>query len=452
MRGKYLFTTLLMVCLATSLEAQQIEVDGFKQEKRTWLKRLLGKAPSSDKQFALLDLYTTEKGFSFIANGKDAAEAKEGDGLVTVKLPHKTRYLTVKHQVYGQYTWRVPKKWLKRKKHYRANLLASDPTHEYKLQQQWVVLNVSPGNAIVQIDSVHQLIRDGSLAAKLSVGSHTYTVEAPFYEALTDSFVLSDTAKLVLDVRLQPVYSYLTVKTPWKSGRIFVDGLPIGQGEGVSGRLIAGSHQVSVFLGTTCCYLGQVDVDRAEKKTIVLNQSDFSIHHMKKPDIAHEVSPTELIPSAAELQRGAKPDSAQITLSVADGDTEIWLDRERIGLGQWSGPLAVGYHLVSTKKDGLESEPTELWITDTYPQEIKLAVPQTSTGMVNIHANVVGAVIRLDGKLQGVTPLVLSGLSPKQDYLITVSKEGYMTVKKRIRPKGNEMTDVSIKMKKISND
>ena len=135
MRSRCLFIALLMVCMATSLEAQQIEVDGFRKVRRTWLKRLLGKASASDKQNALLDLYTTEKGFSFIANGKDSAAAEEGNGLVTVKLPHKTRYVTIKHQTYGQYTWRVPTKWLKRKKHYRANLLASDPTKEYKLQQ-----------------------------------------------------------------------------------------------------------------------------------------------------------------------------------------------------------------------------------------------------------------------------------------------------------------------------
>ena len=43
----------------------------------------------TNKQQAILDLKTSEKGFTFLADGKQAIQAEEGDGIVTLKtIPH----------------------------------------------------------------------------------------------------------------------------------------------------------------------------------------------------------------------------------------------------------------------------------------------------------------------------------------------------------------------------
>ena len=265
MRNERLLIIVLIFCWALSMAAQQMEVHDFKHHKRyIWNRSKV----AVDKQRALLDLYTTEKGFTFFANGKEAAEAEEGDGLITVKLPNKTRYVTIKHDTYGQLTWRVPKKYLKRKKHYCATLLTSDPTKKYQLKNQWVTLTISPENAVAQIDSVMQLVRDGKVALFLPVGKHRYEVQSPYYEAVCDSFVLTDTAKVELAINLQPVYAYVVVKTPWNSGKIYVDGQQIGKGQAQSGRLADGEHRLAVFLSDYCIYDKPFQIGRAEKKLI----------------------------------------------------------------------------------------------------------------------------------------------------------------------------------------
>lgn len=437
---RWAFAFLLMFCQAAVLQAQQMAVENYARLKRPLWNR---EAVTVDKQKALLDVYTPEKGFSFTANGKDAVEVEEGDGLITLKLPNKTRYVTIKHDTYGQYTWRVPVKFLKKKRHYRATLIATDPTKAYKLQQQWVVMNISPDNAIVQMDSVYQLLRQGTVAFSLPLGTHTYKVESPFYQAVCDSFILTDTTKVEMNIRLQPVYSYVTVKTPWPYGDIYVDGLNIGREEGTSGRLMEGNHRLSVFMAGSCCYDGPFQIGKAEKKIITLTKKDFKLQAVRN----QYVEP--IIPASDSASAQAAPLlKATVTLKADSMDTEIWVDREMVGKGQWIGKLDEGYHQVTTKSVDIESEPYSLWITDDFPLTVNLSVPKTSMGLVNVHGNVVGASIFVDGALKGATPTVLTGLSPKRRYTILVSKEGYKSVKKHVWPRGNELVDVPVKMKK----
>ena len=432
---------LMLCCWLLPLGAQQMWVEDFTRLRRpVWNRNKV----LIDKHLALLDLKTEQKGFAFAADGRKPAEAEDGDGVITVKLPHKTRFLTIKHADYGQYTWRVPVNHLKRKRHYRATLQTLDQSKEYKLPWQWVVFDISPDNAILRIDSATYLLRQGSKVLRLPVGKHGYVVESPFYEAVTDSLVLTDTSKLRLDIRLQPIYSYLTVKTPWHKGRIYVDDQPIGMQECTSFRLNEGRHALSVYLHDTCCYHALFDIGRAEKKVVELTEKDYYPQAGQKPKPVAVISQQQdsvAVPEQTLVQ-------APVKLTAADDSTEIWLNCEKVGNGQWSGVLPEGFYMVTTRKNLIESEPTWLWITDEFPQELNLAVPQTSQGMLNIYSNVQGAEIYVNEVLMGVTPCVIQGLLPTRNYNVRVQKEGYKEVKQTVRPKGNDVMDVFIKMKK----
>lgn len=440
---------LLLVCTAACVEAQQMEVTDFTRLKRPIWKR---SKVTVDKQKAIIDLTTTEKGFTFLANGKEAAEAAEGEGVITVKVPHKTRFLTIKHEQFGQLTWRVPKKYLKRKKHYRATLLANDPTKVYKPQQQWVVIDIDPHDAIVRMDSTTTLVTNGQYSEYLSLGTHTYQIEAPFFESLTDSFQLSDTARVSFAVKLQPIYSYVTVNTPWEQGEIYIDGLYVDKGNGTSRRIEEGQHRLSVFQYSNCIYDGTFTIGRAEKQTITLSSSDFNPSGIKKPESGlPNTAPVLLQASTSQPRPQALHDAtvqAPVTLKAPDGDTEIFVDRERVGKGEWSGKLVQGYHIVNTMKDSIESPPVALWINDSSQQVLDLAVPEVSKAMINIYGNVTGAGIYINGQHMGNTPLIVQQLPANKTYHVCLKKEGYKDAKVTIVPKGNEMTDLKIKLKK----
>ena len=422
--------------------AQTMEVKDFSRLKRPLWNR---SKVTVEKHQALIDLQTTEKGFTFKADGTKEAEAQEADGLVTVKVPHKTRFLTIAHPTYGQLTWRVPVKYLKRKKHYHATLLTSDPTKEYKLDHQWVVVQVEPANAIVRMDSVVHLLRDGSLAVNLPLGMHTYQVESPFYEAVTDSFCLSDTAKYVLNVTLQPAYSYLKVVTPWPDADIYVDGQKLDPTESTSSRLMAGTHQLSVRKGGLSYYDSPVQIGRAEKRVVTLTQNDFDPRWMPKVTV---IQPQASADSLQVAQQTVLEPTAPVTLKAATADTEILVDRVVVGRGEWSGQLTKGYHQLTTRQDSVESAPSDLWIDSELPQEQQLTVPQTSQAMLNIHSNVVGAQIFINNRLVGQTPFIAEHLQAGQTYEVRLEKQGYKQVRRNVQPKGNELTDLYIKMKR----
>ena len=378
---------LMMIALATLANAQQMGIEDFSRLKRPFWKR---SKVTVDKQKAIIDLYTQEKGFAFTANGKEAAEAEEGDGVITVKVPTKTHHLTIKHPQYGTLTWRVPVKYLKRKKHYRATLLATDSTKKYKLKEQWVQFEVSPKNAIVHMDTTIILLRDGLMAKYLPLGKHTYQVEAPFYEELTDSFELADSAKTMLNIALQPTYSYLTVSTQMPKADLRVDGVSINKQEETSTRLIPGEHRLSLHYKGNCYYDEPFTIGLGEKKHIEVALKDLRL----RPAAEKSKKVLALAPPA-------EANDSTATAGAKEAD----------------------------------------------PKDMAASLPLDMRGMVNIHSNVIGARISISGQYVGETPCIVQDLSSRRSYVITLEKEGYKTVKTAVRPRGNELTDLNIKMK-----
>ena len=147
---KRLLGILLIAILSLPCAAQKISIGQFKRVKFDLATQ---KLLPVDKKMATLDLKTDEKGFTFKADGKTEIAAQEGDGQITLLAPHKTAFILVKHPEYGQLIWKVPGKGLRKKKHYQAIMQTDKPGKEYKLSKQWVVFQVIPENAILQVDS-----------------------------------------------------------------------------------------------------------------------------------------------------------------------------------------------------------------------------------------------------------------------------------------------------------
>ena len=59
-----------------------------------------------------------------------------------------------------------------------------------------------------------------------------------------------------------------------------------------------------------------------------------------------------------------------------------------------------------------------------------------------------GASIYVNEVCMGVTPCVVQGLLSGHNYDILLQKDGYKEVRQTVRPRGNDIRDVFIKMKK----
>ena len=443
---KRLLGILLIAILSLPCVAQKISIGQFKRVKFDFAKK---KMYPVDKKMATLDLKTDEKGFTFKADGKTEIAAQEGDGQITLLAPHKTAFILVKHPEYGQLIWKVPGKGLRKKKHYQAIMQTDKPGKEYKLSKQWVVFQVIPENAILQVDSTVALVRDGTAQFELPLGKHGYHAEAPFYEELSDSVEVVDSAKLVVPVVLQSVYSYLTVKLPIAEGLIFVDSEPIGKGEATSGHLQPGDHHLIVMQEETCFADTVINMGVGEKKVLALKASDLRARPLMaraiNPQPIEEVKDSTVTDSLAAVPQDSL--KAPVTITAPDAETQIWLNREPLAYGKWEGQLGIGFYSVSTLKEGLESKPIFLWVDDTLPKVVDLSLPKASYGVLNIHSNVVGATILINRVEVGVTPCILENLPATVACKILLKKKGYRDAAITVMPVPNDMLNVEINMK-----
>lgn len=429
----------LVLAQLLPLAAQQMSVEGFSRLKRPFWNP---KSVTLDKGCALMDFVTEEKGFEFLANGNKAAEVEEGDGIITVKMPHRTTWAAIQHPEFGHLAWKVPGgKHLKRNRHYRAYLFAGNPAQDYKPSSQWVVFHLSPADVLLQVDSIIKPVRSDVVEYYLPVGTHSYRAEAPFYEVEEGSFNLSDSARMDIALNLQPFFSFLTVKFQGPEGDLYVDNNPVSKEEATSMRLGEGYHRVAVFWGERCFYDSLLFVAKAEKKVLELTGKDMYPRDLRKTDPV-PVNPPKSLENGEQPLRGSV-----VKLFSADPEAEIWLDRECVGKGQWEGWLPQGFHMVSTLKDGVESEPTSVWVEDDFPQEITLKASGIGVGLLNIHCNVSGAGIDIDGTDYGEAPRIVR-LDASRRYKVTLSKDGYKSTSRKVAPRGNHMVEVYMKLKK----
>lgn len=436
-----------MIFLTLAAYAQEMHIEQYAKLKKGPFNI---KHVVIDKQQAILDLKTGEKGFTFLADGKTSVQAEEGDGMLTLKVPNKTAFIVIKHSDYGQLTWKVPgKEGLRKKKHYQATLITLSPEKEYKLQKQWVIFEIQPPRAILTIDSTMTAIHEDKTQFSLPIGKHTYRVEAPFHQEVVDSFELDDQERQLVQVFLQPFYSYLTVKTAIEDCDIYVDGQRIGKGLGTSGHLFEGTHRLTVIKDQYRYYDADVSIGRSEKRRIELSASEL----YPRKTIKHGAPRLQPVTtdSLATVNMTAPTIYAPVTITAADDSTGIWVDRELKGHGSWEGRLEAGFHLISTEKEGMESRSTTLWIDDESPKQIDLLAPMASFGLVNVHSNEIGANVYINDKLVGTTPCVVKDLPAGWKIKVRLEKEGFHQAEKDVRIISNDLVDINLKLIKNNN-
>lgn len=437
--NRLLHAILCMLCLVPALvSAQQIKVADFVRLKQPLLHP---RTYTVDKQFALLDLYTQEKGFEFLI-GKQPIPVQEGDGMVTLMLPDMTTFFTIKHPDYGQLAWKVLGSPLRRKKHYQAQLITDSPDKEFSVSHQWAVFHLQPSQAIVTIDSTMHRILSGQLQVLLPIGRHSIRVETPFYEELADTFVLLDTSRLDMHISLHPLYSYLEVTSEVPDAEIRLNGNPIGKGKARSGRISPGIHELALYHGTLCIYRSPVTLASGERRILSIGGEFAKNSNGDLPGIGtaagHDAA-TSLIANDEQ------PDSFYI--QAFDDSTEIWVNREMVGHGSWKEQLEPGVYAVSTRKDGLESRTQYVQVGGGSRQQVKMPTPYASYGWLSVSCNVVDAQVWLDGKLAGSTPCIIPNLHIRKKYLLRITKDGYKPYERIITIRGNDMLRVEGKLK-----
>lgn len=424
--------------------AQRMHVEDFGRYKKPFLHKA---SFTTDKRQALLDFFTNEKGFQFFVEDAPVA-ATEGEGMVTLALPHRTGSLIIKHPVYGQLAWKVPNGVLKKKKHYHAYLHTESLEKEFRQQKQWALISTVPERAIVYVDTVIHPLLDGNLSLYLPLGRHVCRIESPFYQTLNDTIELTDIVRFEKRYVLQPFYAYLTVETDWPDARICLDGDSLGLQRVETSRLMPGRYRLTVNQGDSLYYEQWLELANAERKVVDLHGIELRPFPQLGQSIEMSGFPDEVLADSMASD-GLQEQSGQwagIHITAFDADTEIWLNRERVGQGEWRGNLAPGFYAVSSRKEGLDSRTDFFWVDAGKSVELNLISPLADYGLLNVSCDEVDATVFLNGLAIGSAPCVLRNLPVGRTYRVRLVK-GRKAAETLVRLRGNDIVNVKLKLK-----
>ncbi len=430
---KLFLCIILLFSIQYTINAQELRIIGYSKTKNP----VLGKSKAkTSKHSAIIDLYTNEKGFSFTI-GTTPVEAQQGDEFITLTLPHKTSHFTIKHPEYGQYTWKVPSDVLKKKHHYKATIFTDSPTKEFKITKQWAVLNIQPSRAIVTIDSTLIRTSTGEIQVYLPIGKHIINIQSPFHNSYTGEFELTDSIRYEQKFYLEPIYSYLTVSIPLKDAEIYLNKELLGRENVSSSKLLPGKYELTVKKGKSIIYREEITLETAERKHVdIASVADYSSNNAYKSYDSLNL-------------KGAQIDSLQI--KAFDADTQIWVNREKVANGSWSQMVPEGFYAISTRKGDKESATQYVYVGDGTKNKYSLASPSNNYGWINISCNIIDANVYLNNKYVGKTPCIIESLPIDKTYIVKVVKQGYSSVHKEIKLKGNDIVNVSLELKKVKN-
>lgn len=424
--------------------AQRMHVEDFGRYKKPFLHKA---SFTTDKRQALLDFFTNEKGFQFFVEDAPVA-ATEGEGMVTLALPHRTGSLIIKHPVYGQLAWKVPNGVLKKKKHYHAYLHTESLEKEFCQQKQWALISTVPERAIVYVDTVIHPLLDGNLSLYLPLGRHVCRIESPFYQTLNDTIELTDIVRFEKRYVLQPFYAYLTVETDWPDARICLDGDSLGLQRVETSRLMPGRYRLTVNQGDSLYYEQWLELANAERKVVDLHGIELRPFPQLGQSIELSGFPDEVLADSMASD-GLQEQSGQwadVHITAFDANTEIWLNRERVGQGEWRGNLAPGFYAVSSRKEGLDSRTDFFWVDAGKSVELNLISPLADYGLLNVSCDEVDATVFLNGLAIGSAPCVLRNLPVGRTYRVRLVK-GRKAAETLVRLRGNDIVNVKLKLK-----
>ena len=263
-------------------------------------------------------------------------------------------------------------------------------------------MHVTPADAFVEVTEngmkTPWRVVDGIATKVLNYGTYAYSVSANRYYAEEGQFTLSDSQNSKTVV-LKPKFGWLNVSggaetkgayayaTHKQTGaRLSLGSIPLKEKE-----LDAGEYQVWIQQDKYKDYTATVVIE--EGKTNLLNVS-------------------------------LVPNFVHVTLTTQQG-ADILIDGTKMGTSRYSGTLELGDYTIETRQASHKSVYTQVSLSSASAgKTIALNNPIPIYGSLMIDGTPMDAVVYLDGKNVGNTPLIVNELLIGE-HTVRLEKEGY---------------------------
>ena len=407
---------MLWVFVATTLSAQNISVASFKMLPNDLTANTYG---TSEKDFngevaALIKVVTSEQGLVFEGGMVGIVKTRQEVGEVWVYVPHGIKKITVRHQQLGvlrDYFFPIP---IEKARTYEMVLTTGrvETVVTHAVTKQYVLFNVSPANASVELgDELLTVDESGCAAKNVPYGTYDYRVSCANYHTTAGKVTVTAAGKAEVNVTLRPNFGWLKLDAAdeaYHGAYVYINNERVGQLPYTSDELKSGTYKVRVAKSMYKSYESQVMVADNETTT---------------------------------QQVTLIPNFASVTL-VADADGEIWVDGEKKGTGTWSGPLETGDYTVEVRKPSHRTASEIVHVTGTGEKTVQLKSPTPIYASLELESTPLRATVLIDGAEVGETPMM------KTDVLVgthrvVFKKEGYTPVERTVVVRENEENHLS---------
>ena len=276
-------------------------------------------------------------------------------------------------------------------------------------QKVHLIVKADQENATVYIDDEPLGTKEASKLL-MQGSTHTWMIKCNMYHTETGSVTLDE--RTVIDKKLRPNFGYLNVSTtPEQGAKVFVDEEYVGLSPVKTDKLKSGSHSVRVMK----------DMYKMTEKTFTVNDGQIT---------------------NATLNMSAN--FVNVTINT-DSQSDIYVDEEYKGKGQWTGRLSDGSHIFEARKANHLASKKSLDLVLGETKTISIDAPKPINGEIEINSSPMGATIYIDGKNYGETPNYISDILIGEHELKLV-KQGCAEVKKTIIIREGETLTVNEKL------
>lgn len=393
-----LITLLFSILIAVHVYSQTISVASFKLLGTDLTANTAGtmEKDQNGETAALIKVVTTQVGFSFDGGSMGIVKTRQTPGEVWVYVPRSSKKITIKHSQLGVL-----------RDYYYPISIESGRTYEMVLttgvvqtiikqtsNSQYLVLKVSPNNAIVELDN-EVLPNTNGLAQKfVRLGTYEYRVQAPNYHTAAGKIIVDDpNNKKVIEISLLPAFGWVELLSNEENNgaQVYIDNALVGTIPFKSQDLPSGEHHIRVVKPMYNAYSQTVNV------------ADNQV--------------TQITPQL-------KADFSVVTINV-DNNADIYVNEEKKGTGSWTGNLASGTYAMEAKKEGHRSTLTNIEVSAAQKtQTVQLQSPSPIYGSLNITSTPLESIVYIDGKDVGQTPLFKPNLLVGKHDII-IKREGY---------------------------
>lgn len=409
-----------LILLASNCFAQTISVSNFRLLDSDLTANTAGtmEIDQNGETAALIKVVTTQTGFTFDGGALGIVKTVQRPSEIWVYVPRGLKKITISHPQLGMlrdYFFNIP---INAARTYEMKLVTGEvrtivQEGDYS---QYLVIQVTPADAIVEVNNEIIPVSDGIAQKFLKFGTYDYRVLAKNYHTSAGKVTIDNpNEKKVLSIDLTPAFGWIetTDNEEWDGALVYVDNSFIGKAPIKSTVLSSGKHSIKIAHPLYHVYEEVINV--LDNETTTINPS-------------------------------LVPDFSKVTVKV-ENNAAIYVNDEYKGNGSWIGKLGSGSYLFEAREANHRSKKKNLDISSLQKEYfIQLEKPDPITGKLNITSNPLLSDVYIDGKSYGQTPLYLPEFLVGNHELV-VKHQGFGDYSSVIKVEENELLDLEAVLK-----